>query len=79
MTFLIVILAPSKFVNFNEKVKFWILLKILWKMEHLLQKSKCCIFHNIFKYIYFKGLKRHYSFFLYILPDPLSSIIGRCT
>ena len=26
-----------------------ILLRILWKMEHLLQKSKCSIFHNIFK------------------------------
>ena len=24
-------------------------LKILWKMEHLLQKSKCSIFHNISK------------------------------
>ena len=34
--------------------KFWILLKILWKMEHLLQKSKCSIFHNIFKYMIFQ-------------------------
>ena len=23
-------------------------------MEHLLQKSKCCIFHNIFKYMIFQ-------------------------
>ena len=30
---------------------FW---KILWKMEHLLQKSKCHIFHNIFKYMIFQ-------------------------
>ena len=30
-----------------------------WKMEHLLQKSKCSILHNIFKYIctHFKVLK----------------------
>ena len=27
-------------------------LKILWKMEHLLQKSKCSIFHNTFKSIH---------------------------
>ena len=33
------------------KVMFWILLKILWKMEHLLFWSKCSIFHNIFKYM----------------------------
>ena len=26
-------------------------LKILWEMEHLLQKSKHSIFHNIFKSI----------------------------
>ena len=31
----------------NSSQKFWILLKILWKMEHLLQKSKCSIFQNI--------------------------------
>ena len=35
-------------------------LKILWKMEHLLQKSKCSIFHNIFKYMNFKGVRRRY-------------------
>ena len=29
-------------------------LKILWKMEHLLQKSKYSIFHNIFKYMIFQ-------------------------
>ena len=32
-------------------VKFWILMKILWEIEHLLQKSKCSIFHYIFKYM----------------------------
>ena len=54
------------------EVKFGILLKILWKMEHLLlganapfsitfSRSKCSIFHNNFKYIvYFKGAKRRY-------------------
>ena len=26
-------------------------LKILWEMEHMLQKSKCSNFHNIFKSI----------------------------
>ena len=31
-----------------------ILRSILWKMEHLLQKSKCFIFHNIFKYVIFQ-------------------------
>ena len=35
-------------------VKFLILLKILWKMEHLLKKSKCCISHNIFKDVVFQ-------------------------
>ena len=37
-------------------VKFRVLLKILWKMEHLLFWSKCSIFHNISKYII---LQRH--------------------
>ena len=32
------------------------ILKILWKMEHLFQKSKCSIFHYIFKYIILKAL-----------------------
>ena len=38
----------------QDKFKFWIHLKILWKIEHLLQKSKCSIFHNIFKYMIFQ-------------------------
>ena len=29
-------------------------MKILWKMEHLLQKSKYSIFHNIFKTMIFQ-------------------------
>ena len=42
--------------------KFWILWKILWKIEHLLKMSKCSIFHFFFKYrVYFKGIKRCYS------------------
>ena len=28
--------------------------EILWKMEHLLQRSKCSIFHSIFKYMIFQ-------------------------
>ena len=35
-------------------VKFWKLLKILRKMEHLLQKIKCSILSNIFKYMIFQ-------------------------
>ena len=44
-------------------------MKILWKMEHLLQKSECSIFLDIFKNVIFqrrqkallwgKGLKGH--------------------
>ena len=33
-------------------------LKILWKVEHLLQKSKCSIFHNFFKYIIFQRCQK---------------------
>ena len=46
---------------------FWILLKMLWKMEHLLKKSKCSIFHNIVKYMIFQtcqnngGLIAHFA------------------
>ena len=29
--------------------------KIIWKMEHLFQKSKCSIFHNIFEYMMFQN------------------------
>ena len=29
-------------------------MKIWWKMKHLLQKSKCSLFHNIFKYMIFQ-------------------------
>ena len=39
------------------KFSFGIILKI-WKMEHLLQKSKCSIFHNIFKYMIFQRRKK---------------------
>ena len=39
------------------QLKFWILLKILWKMEHLLQKSKCSISH-ILKCKIFKMCQR---------------------
>ena len=31
-----------------------IVLKILWKMEHLLLRSKCSIFHNILKNLTFQ-------------------------
>ena len=30
-------------------------------MQHLLQKSKCLIFHIIFKYMIFQGVKRRYG------------------
>ena len=45
---------------------FWhvMFLKILWKMEHLLQKSKCSIFHNIFK-----SIKNLTNFFLIFFFD----------
>ena len=33
-------------------------LKILWKMEHLLQKSKYSIFHNIFKNMIFQSRQK---------------------
>ena len=33
-------------------------MKIFWKMEHLLQKNKCSIFHNIFKYMIFQTCQR---------------------
>ena len=36
----IIFLFLDNMEKIQEKVKFWILLKILWKMEHLLQKSK---------------------------------------
>ena len=27
---------------------------MFWKMEHMLQKSECSIFHNIYKYMIFQ-------------------------
>ena len=44
--------------HIEKKINFWILLKTLWKMEHLLQKSKCSNFHNIFIYIIFQRGQR---------------------
>ena len=38
----------------SREIWVWLLLKILRKMEHLLQKSKCSIFHYIFKYMIFQ-------------------------
>ena len=49
-----------------------IVLKILWKMEHLLLRSKCSIFHNILKesltfqrrpkvFVWSKGLTQKYE------------------
>ena len=43
--------------HIEKKIKFWILLKTSWKMEHLLQKSKCSNFHNIFIHYISKGSK----------------------
>ena len=44
--------------HIEKKIKFLILLKTLWKMEHLLQKSKHSNFHNIFIYIIFQRDQR---------------------
>ena len=44
--------------HIEKKSKFLILLKTLWKMEHLLQKSKHSNFHNIFIYIIFQRDQR---------------------
>ena len=38
----------------NNNFYISIVLKILWKMEHLLLRSKCSIFHNIFKNLTFQ-------------------------
>ena len=46
----------------KKNLSFVELLKILWKIEHLLillQKSECSIFCNIFNYIIFQ--KRYYG------------------
>ena len=50
----------DNFKQVQEKFKLSfdsILLKILWKTEHLLLKSKCSIFHNILNTFYFKDVK----------------------
>ena len=59
---------------------------MLWKMEHLLQKSKCSIFHNIFKYMYMifqrrqkallwsKGLNWIINITYKTVPDPSSKL-----
>ena len=39
----------------------------------MLQKSKCSLFHNIFKYMFFKGAKRRY----YGVRNKLSNPYGR--
>ena len=45
----------NTFENIMENGAFALLfLKILWQMEHLLQKSKCSSFHNIFKCMIFQ-------------------------
>ena len=36
------------------KLSFELFYKILWKVEHLLQKSKCSFSHNNFKYMIFQ-------------------------
>ena len=50
----------STFQIFSKKIFFYIsiVLKILWKMEHLLLMSKCSIFHNILEIVHFKGVQR---------------------
>ena len=44
--------VPQPLYLYNNAFwRLWIImyLKILWKLEHLLKKSKYSIFHNIFK------------------------------
>ena len=68
-------------------------MKILWKMEHLLQKNKCSISHNIFKYVIFqrrqkallwtrsKGLMTRRNFldyYLYTLANYITRYILDC-
>ena len=44
---------------------------MLWKMEHLLQTSKCSIFHNIFKY----GVKGYYMrYFFPTVSNPMETL-----
>ena len=63
-----------KFLNiFQQIIYISIALKILWKMEHLLLRSKCSFLHNIFQNLTFqrrpkalvwsKGLNTHSDIF----------------
>ena len=56
----IIFLFLDKIEKIQEKFKlsFEYCLKIIWKMEHLLQKSKCSIFYNIFKYMIFQRCQK---------------------
>ena len=56
----IISINNSNFQIFSKKIlNISIVLKILRKMEHLLLRSKCYIFHNILKKIlHFKGVQR---------------------
>ena len=80
--------ALNHFLVLDNIEKFWILLKILWKMEHLLFWSKCSIFHNIFKYMIFqrhqfkaliwsKGLKESKTCIPYCIKQNFSFVLYR--
>ena len=58
------------------KKKFRKVLKIFWKMEHLLQMSKCSIFHNIFKYMIFQRRQRHYYGVEGYMPLSLPAVVS---
>ena len=45
---------------------------ILWKIEHLLQKNKCSIFHNIFKYSIFQRRQKAFMW-----SKGLTTIVGQ--
>ena len=65
----IISINNSNFKYFQKKYFFYISIVLLWKMEHLLLRSKCSNFHNILKNLTFqrspkglvwsKGLKAH--------------------
>ena len=61
----------------NSVIPYSLLLK-LWKMEHLLQKSKCSIFHNIFEYMIFQRPQKALSWSkgLHITFSKLYSILS---
>ena len=65
--YFLIMISFSIFRQLSKYSSFECFLKILWKMEHLLQKSKCFIFHNIFKYMIFQRCQRHFFSLLFVI------------